>query len=448
MGVIRKRDIMDKNTVRQLIDHYTKEELQELVIYLTDKSETTQQRLLDFCQRKEDVKSDNFSLIIEKQICVHWSKARKILAEFDRYGGGPEWEEDIACEELNKVAELLKNRKVAWTTRRQVLDEMLFFVASDNSGFTDYLVDMAVDMCATVEEKRYLADFLVQKGNSYYQKVAGMIYRECGEDEKFLEYQKAHMEYAGDYVELADYYIQHGDEKQALKLLWEGVQANVSGLSEIYRYMFRYFRERGDDRSLEKLYAKSQKRRNQDVILELMHQYYKEKGDYEHQKETIIKLFSHIEYDDFYKLYNECKEELMAEDFAAEEKSILELIHKRDLSAYFEILMDKKETEEVLAYIVQHPDYGEWNAVDMDHRFSKRLADQYPKEVAEMYWKEVDEFVSRGKEKNYRHAAEVLKEIREIMRKNKWEEQWESRYGEFLRANERKKLLMREVVGM
>lgn len=118
---------------------------------------------------------------------------------------------------------------------------------------------------------------------------------------------------------------------------------------------------------------------------------------------------------------------------------------ERDLSVYFEILMDKKETKEVLTYITQHPDYGEWNAVDAYHRFSKRLTGQYPREIVELYWNEVDEFVGRKNVKYYGHVAAVLKEIRDIMRNNKWDEEWERRYGEFLRVNERKRALMREV---
>lgn len=45
-------------------------------------------------------------------------------------------------------------------------------------------------------------------------------------------------------------------------------------------------------------------------ILKLMHQYYKDKGDYARQKETIIKLFSCADGGDLYKLYQNCKEEL------------------------------------------------------------------------------------------------------------------------------------------
>lgn len=37
---------------------------------------------------------------------------------------------------------------------------------------------------------------------------------------------------------LADYYIEQGDEKQALKLLWDGPRKSEGGLSGICQYMF------------------------------------------------------------------------------------------------------------------------------------------------------------------------------------------------------------------
>lgn len=61
-------------------------------------------------------------------------------------------------------------------------------------------------------------------------------------------------------MELADYYIQHGDEKQVLELLWEGVRKGEGGLLGLYQYMFGYFKGKEDEKSLEKLYKISQKR--------------------------------------------------------------------------------------------------------------------------------------------------------------------------------------------
>lgn len=439
---------MDNKTVQQLIRNYTKSQLQELVGYMAGRSEGAQQALLDFCQKKEEGKeTGNHALIIEKQIAKHWSKAREIIADFDAYGGGLESDEEDACDELEKIGQLMRNNEVPWAVRKKVLDEMLEFVASDNSGFTDYLVDISVELCKGKEETLYLADFLAQYGNSYYSKFASKLYLEWGEDEKYLKNQMACLEYASDYMELADYYKKQGNQEQSMRVLWEGMRKCDGRLDEIYQYMFSYYRKRGDEEALEKLYQESQKRQwNQDTIVSLMHQYYKDKGDYDRQKEMIIKLFSCADGRELYQLYQDCKSELTEGDFAKEEKKILAAIKKRKLPTYFDILMDKNETKEVIEYITQHQQHGGWG-IDNGHHFSKRLAGQYPREVVEMYWREVEVYVRMGKVENYKRAVSVLKEIRKIMRKNKWGDEWEKRYGEFLRVHGRKRLLMGELAG-
>lgn len=59
------------------------------------------------------------------------------------YGGGPESDEDEVCDMLEKMTVLLEDNEISWIVRKEILDEMLGFVAIDNSGFGDYLMDIA-----------------------------------------------------------------------------------------------------------------------------------------------------------------------------------------------------------------------------------------------------------------------------------------------------------------
>lgn len=439
---------MDKKTVNTLVGKFNQEQLKDLIYYMVSRSEQAQQALLDYCQKKEaDMKSENHDLIIESQLRQHWRKASEIIEQFDMYGGGPEDDEDEAYDELGIMDTLFQNNKVSWDVRKEILDEMLDFVASDNSGFTDSLMDVALLMCLTKEEKLYLADCLSHNGNSYYRGLAANIYLENGEDQKFLDNKKANLLYSSDYLELADYYKKHGQEEQALQVVLEGLHKTDGRLDEIYKYLFDYYRKKQDEAALEKLYKNSEKKRwNQDTITELMYQYYRDKGDYKKQKEALIKLVSLSDSRKLYKLYQKCKAELKAEDFDKEEQKILQIIKKSSLSVYFDILIEKGETREVIQYITQHQQYSGWG-LDQGHYFSKRLLDEYPREIIEMYWNEVSVYVGMGKEKNYNHAVSVLKDIRRIMKKNKWSEEWEARYKAFLEEHKRKKLLLKALDG-
>lgn len=50
--------------------------------------------------------------------------------------------------------------------------------------------------------------------------------------------------------------------------------------------------------------------------------------------------------------------------------------------------------------------------------------------------------------KNYARAVEALKEIRTIMKRNKWSEEWDIKYNTFLEEHRRKKLLLKALEHM
>ena len=434
---------MDDKTLNQLIDKYDKKQLIDLVDYIVNGSEAGQQALLDYCQKNST--PDNHIFIVEKQICQHWNKAAAIIQEFDMYGGGRESDEDDAYHELEKVVELLENNATSWEIRKSVLDEMLEFVASDNSGFTDYLMDIALIMCTNKEEDMYLAEYIEKYGNFYYKRMAERIFLNNGEDEKFLESKKTNLNYGSDYLELAKYYESSGDKEQAVKIVQTGLKKVDGRLDEIYAYLFQYYRENHDEMSLEKLYAGAEKRKwDQDKIIGLMYGYYKEQNNYEKQKEALLALLKCVSESKLLELYQDCKQELAEDDFSDNEKDILKIIQKRNLATYFDIILEKGESREVLEYILHHQQYRGWG-IDNGHYFSKRLVKEYPREIVEMYWKEIAFYVGLGKEKNYYYAVNTLKEVRKIMKNNRWTDEWDKRYHIFLEESGRKKLLLKEL---
>lgn len=201
---------MDNKTIKKLIQNYEAAELQEMILAIVGKNPSAQQALLDYCQKKgKKLKSKDYSTVIINQLQHHWDRAREIIDEFNEYGGGPEEEEEIACDELEKMTEILETEEIPWEPRRKMLEEVLDFVRMDNGGFYDMLTDVVDSMCQTKEEKVYLADLLSQGSSPYYGDWASEIYRACGEDGKYLESKKANLSYSRDYLELAGYYEVH-----------------------------------------------------------------------------------------------------------------------------------------------------------------------------------------------------------------------------------------------
>lgn len=437
---------MKKMKIDKWIRHFNKDQLLDLIEYLVSVTESGEEAVIDYCQKKaSDGNVTNQALIIEKKIRQHWNHARKIIDDFNEYGGGPESEEEKACDELNAMSELVECDDASWNVRKEILDDILDNGLYGNSGFTDYLMDIASSMCRSREEQLYLANGLSKWGDHYYKDVALRIYLKNGEEQKFLEMRMGSLQYGSDYLELAEYYETRHEEEKAFQIVMKGLDQADGRIDELFNYLFRYCEKKGKDDLLETLYEKAKKRdRNSGEITEQMYHYYQKNGNYIRKKETLLELISYGDSGRLYERYQECRQELTEEDFAGEETKILALIKERKLPVYLDILMDKGETGEVLKYILQYSG-KRWQDLDENHYFSKRLSEKYPVEIVELYWKEAAHWVGLGKEKNYAHAVGVLIEIKKIMDKNKWPAEWDARYAAFREEHRRKRLLMEQL---
>lgn len=434
---------MDDKTLMEIAGNMDKEKLLKLISFMISLSESARQVLVDYCQK--NVTAGNNKQDAEKQLRQHWNKAQPVIEMFNTCGGGPKSDEDDVRDELNMMKDLLGKSEISWTARREVLDEILEEVASDNSGLTDILVDVAANMCKAKEEKIYLADFLADYGNSFYKNYASAIYLENSEQNKDPEDEKEQLVCGSDYLALANKYKKQGKQELALKTIQEGLEKAEGRLYEIYDYLFRHYASGKDEKALEDLYKKaSNKERDKDFITELMYGYYKEQENYAKKKEMLCDLVSCADDRKLGKWYYTCQKELSSEDFAVEEKSVLETIKKRNLSAYFDICMEKGNVTEVLECLAERRQFLK-GGVDAGHHFSKQLASGYPQEIAELYWKEVDFYIQLGEQENYSHAVDVLREIHEIMEKNSWTDEWNERYNEFIRDSIGNPLLIAEL---
>ena len=436
---------MDATSLKKLIGNLDKKELIRIIGIIANSSDVAEQKLLDYCQKY--AVEENKNIIFEKQLKQHWKKAYTVIQMANMYGGCPDSDEEDAYDEMSIMEELIeKNHDISWLVRKEVLDELLEQIAEDNSGFTDYMVDLTVKLCYSKEEKQYLADFLSVNGSSYYKEFASRIYREISEDQKYLASRKAQLNYGSDYLDLASYYKKNGNSELALQTVLEGLNKADGRLDDIYGYLFKYYKRKNDETAICELYQTALKRkRDIDYIAELLYDYYKEKQDYVKQKEMLLNLIQCADSREIKKWYLRCRSELSEQDFIENEQGLLEALKKKNLSAYYDICLEKGKTEEILEYIKQHLNFWDWQRIDDKHRYSKVLATTYPQDIIELYWKEVKYYINLGKEKNYRHAVSVLREIRQIMKKNKWTEDWNNYYAKFLEENRRKRLLIKEL---
>ncbi|GAU77718.1 hypothetical protein [Fusibacter sp. 3D3] len=431
---------MDKRMLNELIGKMPKKSLIEMIEIMIRFNSAAEQELLDYCQNH--ALSENKNMINQKQIQKHWSKAYRIIDNSNTYGGCSEEDEETACDEMDAILNLVRENIASWECRKEVIDGMLEQIAFDNSGFTDMLVDSAMEICKDEIEKEYFADHLARIGGNYYKGFAASIFRSLGKEDKFLETQKANLIYGSDYLTLSKYYEKKGQKEQALKNAWEGLEKCQGRVDELCIYLFRMYK--GDEPTLWKLYdIVKKKKRDLDTVTELLYDYFKKNNHYENQKNMLIELVQCCDKREVEKWYKKCKAELQPNDWNEYETLILRSVKDKSLSEYLKICLANNNKAEVLEILKKQSGFVGWHHLDEDHRFSKKLSKLYPDDIAELYWKEVKMSMNQQNEKGYRHAVSVLKEIQKIMRGNKQVDEWNRKYAELLMEHKKKRLFMK-----
>lgn len=436
---------MNKTVLNNLLENYDRDDFINLIYNLIKDNKETEKILLDFC--KKHSMSSKQNIIIEKKIRLHWDEAYDIIEEDTLYGGCHYDDEFAVYDEIEEIEKLLKNNKVSWDLRKSILDSALEKIHIDNSTFIDMLLDFCENLCQTKEEELYMADSLSNHSSSYYRNYCANIYLKNGIDDKYLEIKKQCLSYGSDYIELANYYESKGNYSLALKTVEQSLNKIDGRLDEVYEYLFNKYKNDNNEEQIKKLYKKAlNNKKSLETITELMYHYYKENKDYDNTKLMLMNLLNLKNVKNPKKWYYLCKENLTEKDFKKEEKNLLKLVKSHNLLEYLDISIEKGNYEEVLEALKTHPfSQYEWNYFDNEHKYSKQISDKYPKEIISLYWDETNIIISRGKEKNYIKALYVLKDIKQIMIKNNWHDEWEDIYKDFLEKHKKRTLLLKNL---
>lgn len=438
---------MDKKTVKEMLDGAKEKDYIEIISKMTLQSPNTEKAVIDWC-RKNNEKHKNKAAEVELENL--WEEAREIISDFNAYGGGPEWKEDKACDNLWKMDGLVKENDILWDIRRTILDEMLAEFYEGNSGFDDILIEVGESLCKNKEEKRYLADAL-SKAGGYYGKYAADLYLQIGDEEQYLKKELDNLEYGSDYVRIAEYFKEKGDRPKALDYIWEGMEKCKGKLDELIDYAAPIYMKERNDAQLQRLYQIAVKTKwniNISAIAKHLYRYAWQLKDYEKKKEMLMLILDTCENGEVKNWFETCKKELTAEDWQKEYENILDKVNRKNHKLYLDICMETGREKIVLKDIQNAAhSYDYWD-VDYNQHFSSRLAKKYPNEILELYWKDVNELIRVSNNNRYKTAAELLKQIKGIMRENGQKSQWVSLFEEFKDKNKRKKNFIAMLKGL
>lgn len=274
--------------------------------------------------------------------------------------GGAYSDEDEAADAMWKMNEIVTKYDISWEVRVAILDEMMEEFNIGNSGFEDMLIDIASVFCQTDEEKRYLADALVDGTDEYYKGYAANIYKSIGDDEKFLQTKLGNLRYGSDYVQVAKYYLGRNNQQEALSQIWQGMEKCDGRLDELIDFAAPIYIKEGNEGELRRMYEFVMKTKwsiNIVAIAKQLYHYAKEKGDYDSGKKMLWLILDSCEKSEVEKWFEVCKQEFREEDWARDYDRVLDKVRKKDMKFYLDICM-KTGKENVVLEELQKERHG------------------------------------------------------------------------------------------
>ena len=339
-----------------------------------------------------------------------WDELDLDLEELDDYGGGDYALVDHVGGLLWDLKEHLEESEIPREERCALLDEVIPYIHSRNSGLEDALYDVAYATCRDEADWRDLAERLETLGQDWPCDHARRIYRRIGDREKFLELRQRRMEYGADYHDLATFYWDCGEKEKALAVGKEGLDHAKGRMDELRNFMAARAKKAGDRVGyLDLQFAQATDR---------------------------LSLSS----------YKAFKKECRKSEWEEYEPQIIDALASAWEDDRLEIRMHRGEYVEALAILskMQYPHqsaFGGTRAL----KVAKQLETRFPGEILSYYLSGLGNLNSSETRKVYAHKAGVAEKVRHMwVNVLKTPEEWEAFARKVKEANARRPAFQEE----
>mgnify|MGYP001075997532 CR=1 FL=1 len=379
----RRVDMTKKNkkdtALAELIAAAPPKALSELILNLAADSPEIRRECFDYLKENKAVSKMLKSQSEGEAILSIWAELLPDLEDLDAYGGGPYEVEDQVWELLGEITERLTSKKVDEIYRREILDAVLPFIKSRNSGAGDALDELAYAACYTDSELRYLAENLEAMHDDWQTRNARNIYRQIGEHDKYLELRLKYMEYGGDYHDLAEFYWETGEKEKSIQIAQKGLKAAKGRMDELRAFVADRAKESGDRTTWLALQF--------DQATDCM---------------TLDK-------------YKKFKAMCTAEEWEQFEPGVLKKLKDAGNTEKMKIYMDRKEYENVIYILAKnrYPIY-DWDSHTIV-QIAEKLEKRYPEKILKWYLSGLGNLSSSQNRKEYARKAEVMAKVRHML---------------------------------
>jgi hypothetical protein len=385
-GQPRKKDESEQMKNKQKSDSLTKlidaadhVVLAELVRQLAAERPEAQRACFEFLKAHVEIGPESESKADTEAVFSLWDDLEPDLAELDQYGGGDYETEDYVGYLLYDLQKKLEESEIPTEDRRALLDEVIPFIRSRNSGMEDALYDVAYAACRDEADWRDLAERLEALGQDWPCDHARRIYRRIGDREKYLELRQRRMEYGLDYHDLTTFYWECGEREQALAVGHEGLEKAKGRMDELWAFMAERAKESGDRQG----------------YLELQF------------AQTIDRLTL--------EKYKAFKKQCSAQEWRDYEPRMVEALNNTWKDDQLEIRMHRKEHKHALELLLKmrYPDPCGFEATRL-LKVAARLEKKYPEEILVFYISALGNLSASYARQIYAYKARVAKKVRHM----------------------------------
>lgn len=447
-------------SIEEVLRSSSKEDLLELIDVIRDRQTDMDVDILKWMGSKQkatkrSVVSRDDGYLNGELIVSIWDQARRIVVDFNEYGGGPPSEEEEAYDHFEDMMELAKKKGIPSEYRREVLDSAYEQYILGNSGFDDALDDLMCALCKDEEDWRYLASLYMKSRSDWDKKRAMRIFSEhVGDDDSYMELRMSIMDYGMDYWDLVQHYRKRNMNDKALETAEEGILKGEGRCTELFSYLFDHYDRISGTADIERIMRIATDRKNKEYELSMKaFEHHRKKGDYDKAKGYLIDAFERIRWGGYMKHFEIMRGYIKEKEWEKLERGYLDVIIKKNPKDYLGILMILGRKDDVLSYLLgQHKLEREVWMTDDDmfmDEYASKIADEYPDRIAEYFVKRALKYIALGKRENYRYARICLERARDLyVNVLKDKRKWGSILSGLKEDHRRRRLFMEEIKGL
>jgi len=386
-----KKSQKRKDPLEALLKAASPDVLRRLIHEIASDRPEVRRQCFEFLKKHVTLSPDEHASSEAEAAISLWLEVEPDLSELDEYGGGDYDLVDYVDELLNDLCEELQKKRTPRKSRQAILDEVLPYIRSGNGGMDDELYGVAYAACYDESDLRGLAQRFEAIGRDWPIDHARRIYRRIGDHQKYLELRSNHMQYGGDYHDLATFYWETGDREKALEVAMKGLKEAKGRMDELRSFLM----ERAQDSNDRPGYLNLQFDQATDGLTLKKYQAFK-------------KLCTQEEWNDF-------------------EPRMLERLEKAWDDERMKIHISRKEYDKALSILKtnRYP-LESYDKEDM-LKVAAELEERYPEEILSFYMTGLGNLNSSLGRKTYVRKAEVMGKVRhmwvDVLKKpDRWKE--------------------------